>query len=162
MSGKLILTCRDGRRVAWTGAGFVLHPFSAWACVSTSRSAQVGIASSLPRTAAVDYFMWLSQPSRINLTYLLMTATRGWLGCPVLIYWPRLNVDESMVILCSNLQGDLPRCVAEMRYFLSSVSGKIAPLYKQSLGIVCSTTPSFHVVFTEFTSQNTSAHSSAL
>lgn len=121
----------------------------------------MGIASSLPQTAAVNYFMCLSQPSRINLTYLLMTATRGRLGCPVLIYWPRLNVAESTVILCSNLWGELP-CVAEMQYILSSVSGKIAPLHKQSLGIVCSTTPSFHVVFTEFTSQNTSAHSSAL
>lgn len=29
-----------------------------------------------------------SQPSRINLTYLLMTVTCGRLGCPVLIYWP--------------------------------------------------------------------------
>lgn len=122
----------------------------------------MGIASSLPRTAAVDYFMCLSQPSRINLTYLLMAAIRGWLGCPVLIYWPRLNVAESMVVLCSNLQGDSLCCVAEMRYFLSSVSGKIAPLYKQSLGGVCSTTPSFRVMFTKVTSQNTSAHSSAL
>lgn len=122
----------------------------------------MGIASSLLRTAAVDCCMCLSQPSRINLTYLLRTATRGRLGCPILIYWPCLNVAESVVVLCSNLQGDFPCCVAEMRYFLSSVSGKIAPLYKQSLGIVCSTTPSFHVVFAEFTSQNTSAHSSAL
>lgn len=102
-----------------------------------------------------------SQPSRINLTYLLMTATRGQLGCPVLIYWPCVNVAESVIALRSNLQGDLLCCAAEMWYFLSSVSGKIAMLYKQSLGIVCSITPSFHVVFAEFTSQNTSAHSSA-
>lgn len=123
MSGKLIVTCGDGRRVAWTGNGFVLHPFGTWACVSASGWAEVGIASSRPRTAATDCFMCLSQPSRISLTYLLMTATRGQLGCPVLIYWPYLNVAGSAGILCSHLQGDWPCCVAEMWYFLSSVSG---------------------------------------
>lgn len=73
--------------------------------------------------SATLYFMCLSQPSRISLTYLLMSATRGQLGCPVLIYWPYLNVAGSVIILCSHLQGDWPCCVAEMWYFLSSVSG---------------------------------------
>lgn len=69
------------------------------------------------------FYVPLTQPSRISLTYLLMTATRGQLGCPVLIYWPYLNVAGSTGILCSHLQGDWPCCVAEMWYFLSSVSG---------------------------------------